>query len=487
MKNSGPANKSDNNKNPFQDELDSDPSCKTISSERISSLNHMRQFRCSSAEKEHALVHSIYSQMAKQYLSFLNTENESNNSKNVSQGEIQNTESDEIDPNLFTNFIYDLTNSGFYSAPGTYSGSPSYHTILVGPTKSGKTTMLKMLAKQIYENLIQLNMSREVFMFIFDFRKFKKSFQSVESFYGTFVNELIDQIAIQWPLIKIELPSPNSGSNSSYAQSVASQLSTTRKKKFNKDTINLIKDFFNQFIDYNKQLEPLSSKFPKSEPHLSISTALNALGARIDNSLNSNGTLKGLCCEIPTLPYLLSKIFGFKQIYYVFDHVDEADVEISSDHKRVGFITYIKKMLSLGSFTISCTDEQKIYDICEPVDEDDIDLLSKSNFVSIIDSFDDTPKSKYYFELKFDETSKPIIFQIEDCGGCGGYVAKWREIEPYVRIMNSHKNEKDVEKARLKVLALLRQFAPMLIVNQDPKTMNPEDIKGNLVSFEIKM
>ena len=64
---------------------------------------------------------------------------------------------------------------------------------------------------------------------------------------------------------------------------------------------------------------------------------------------------------------------------------------------------------------------------------------------------------------------------------------EWREIEPYVRIMNSHKNEKDVEKARLKVLALLRQFAPMLIVNQDPKTMNPEDIKGNLVSFEIKM
>ena len=53
-------------------------------------------------------------------------------------------ENNEIDPSLFKEFIYDVTNSGFYSAPGTYNGCPSYRTVLVGPSKSGKTTMLKM-------------------------------------------------------------------------------------------------------------------------------------------------------------------------------------------------------------------------------------------------------------------------------------------------------------------------------------------------------
>lgn len=479
---------SSNNVNPFSGNLDSDPSCKIP--EKITSINHMRQFRHVSTDKEQILIRTIYKQITNKYLSFSNTDKEVAN-KNENQDQFQDIKNNEIDPSLFRDFIYNLTNSGFYNAPGTYSGCPSYRTILVGPSKSGKSTMLKMVAKQVYENLIQLNESREVFMFVFDFRKFKKSLQSIEKFYANFVNELVDQIAIQWPLINVTLPNyvsrgSNMDSSSTYAQSMSSTLSTTRKKKFNMDTINIIKDFFNQFVDYNQQLEPVSSKFPKSEPHLSISMGLNALGKRIDKSLNVNGKLKGFINEISALPFLLCKVFGFKRIYYVFDHVDEADVEIGSDHKRLGFISCIKKMLLLGSFTISCTDEQKIYDICEPVDEDDIDLKTKSNFVSIIDSFDDIPKSRYYFELKFESLQKPVIFQIEDCGGCGGYVARWREIQPYVETMLSHRNEKDVEKARLKALALLRQLAPLLIINQDPKTMNPEEITQNLVSFEIK-
>lgn len=469
--------------------LDTDPQCKTVYGDDITSRNHMRQFCSSSADKEQALIYSIYKQMINQYLSFTNTDKEATD-KIENQESTQEIENNEIDPSLFKEFIYNVTNSGFYSAPGTYNGCPSYRTVLVGPSKSGKTTMLKMVAKQIYENLIQLNESREVFMFIFDFRKFKKSFQSIEKFYSTFINQLIDQISIQWPLIKVELPnyvsrSSNLDSASTYAQSMSSTLSTTRKKKFKMETINLIKEFFNQFVDYNGELEPVSSKFPKSEPHLSISTGLNAIGNRINNSLNANGKLKGFINEIPTLPYLLSKVFGFKRLYYVFDHVDEADVEISADHKRIGLISCIKKMLSLGSFTISCTDEQKIYDICEPVDEDDVDLKTKSNFISIIDSFDETPTSKYYFKLKFESISKPIIFQIDDCGGCGGYVARWREIQPYAKIMTSNKTENEKEKARLKILALLRQLAPLLIINQDPTTMNPEDITQNLEHFEI--
>ncbi|KAK8890342.1 hypothetical protein M9Y10_035117 [Tritrichomonas musculus] len=481
-----------NDANPFSENIESDP-CDPGSSEKMNSINHMKQFRHESTNKEQALIYSIYNQLLP-YLSFSAT-NQDETQNADDQNQIQD---DDINPDLFSQFITNITNSGFYNAPGTFYGSFSYRTILVGPPKSGKTTMLKMIAKQIYENLIQANESREVFMLIFDFRKFKKSFSSIENFFKAFMSELIDQLAIQWPLFKVESPNyvsklSNLGTASSYAPSIAPSVALSTKstsmkrKRFSKDTINMIKEFFDQFANYNGQLEPVSSKFPKFEPHLTILNALNALGNRISNSINGLGSVKGLVHELSTLPYLISKIFGFKRLFYAFDHIDDVDFEINTGRGNISFISYIKKMISLGSFIISCTDEHKIYDICEPIDNDDVDLKTKSNFVSIIDSFDDTPKSKYYFELTFDNSSKPIILQIEDCGACGGYVSRWREIEPLVSIISSNRNKKEVEKARLKALALLRTLAPMLITSRDSKTMNPEEIEGNLISFEIKM
>ena len=466
----------------------------------IDGARHIQQFSSVAEEKEQKILNYIYSQMAQQYFSFTKyTEDQDDDQPAINQPN--------IDPTKYSDFITNVIDSGYYSAPGSLNGTASYRTVLIGPPKSGKTTMLKMISKRVYQNLIQSGESREVFVFNLDFRRIRYSFSSLQTFYQTLVHEIIEQIGIQWPLINAESPNTEKQfiKDSSYAPSlalsqstVASSASTSpkkRRKKYGKEsTILQLREFFNQFVDYSGRFEPLSSKFPQTEPFQLIAVQINNLGHKIADSLN-NKSKKPFFTVIATLPIIMAKIFNFKRIHYVFDHVDEVE---NSDTTVVGnfnLATCVKLMLSQGSFVISCTDENHIFDFCESCHEDDVDLTSSSNFVSIIDSCNekDVPACTFHFELKFAQVSKPVLLQIQDCGRCGGYLSLWSEIQNYsAPIIRQNRGKgktpdtDSVEKAKLKVLMLLRHFAPLILMQQDKETLNPSQITAQLESFEIK-
>ena len=413
---------------------------------------HKKEFRKIAEEREFALIKSIY----QEYVStFLNDDN-----------------GIEYDDSEFSEYITRLTNDGSYNAPGTFSLSSALRIVLLGPKKSGKSAMLKMIAKRTYKNLIQLGESREVFMLFMDFRDIKKSFDSFSSLLEMIINSLVDQLPVQFPLLRTKPPKE------------------AKPKKFNKNgNINLIREFFMQFVNFNGNFEPLSSKFIRNEPFNAIANAINNLGKSIADAALDKKTPKRFLNQIALLPQNLASIFGFKQVLYLFDHLDEADFDVPAIRGRVNISSFLKQMLNSGQFIISCTDDEHIYNVCEAIDEDDIDLITSSSFESILDSYNSPPTCKFYFELKFQGIPKPIPMQIEDCGACSGYVTKWNKIvetiKPVISKSGQENSPRDIEKARIKGLLLLRQLAPLILLDQDSKSQSYNEINSTLESYEI--
>ncbi|OHT17229.1 hypothetical protein TRFO_12562 [Tritrichomonas foetus] len=428
-------------------------SSKTI---QMNGREHRKQFRKIAVDRENLIIHSIYSQYVGKYFH--------NNSSN-------------IDSSNFSHFIQQIITSGLYSAPGGSSVGLSFRTVLLGPPQSGKSTLLKILSREIYQQIYQLGEMRETFMFTVDFREIKNELNATASLYRSLINTLVDQIAIQYPLLKVLPPKD------------------TNYRKFNKNaSLNFIREFLLQFAEFNGKFEPLSSKFPHQEPFMTISASLNSLGACLSESAQDRKSLKGFFNDLAILPLKISQIFGFSKVHFTFDHVDEADLDLNTGKGHISLSSFIKLMLSTGTFVISCSDEHHMYDICESVDNDDIDLKTSSSFVSCIDTFDEAPTCDFHFELNFEDIPKPIILQIEDCGGCGGYISKWERImdicHPVVQNMIQSPKKKNIEsriieKAKLKAILLLRQLAPMLLADQDPKTQVAEEITSELISFEL--
>lgn len=148
---------------------------------------------------------------------------------------------------------------------------------------------------------------------------------------------------------------------------------------------------------------------------------------------------------------------------------------------------YVKLMISNGDYSISCHDEDRLLQALEPFDEEGCDLRAQTELHTILDTETET-RASCELQLTIQGEQEPVRLCVADCGGCPGFLTKWKQIMEAVGRYEAtipDGNKIATEKARLKVLVLVREFAPLVLVLQDAEDDTHREITSPIVDFQI--
>ena len=355
------------------------------------------------------------------------------------------------------------------------------HNAIIGPRYSGKSTFLNLLAKKMYRSLLANGQYRKTLLLYVDFDEIKSSFRSATRFYSIIVRKMMEALVAQWPLMR-QVPAKKTRAGREHAR---------QNKTF--PVYDSLLEYFLQFANFSGEIEPLSSKFPKNPPFDIIATEVNAIGERLAEALRYRSDMTVFFTNIAMFPRLLAKVFNFEKVYFVFDHVEIADVNVGTSapfsHKCTPIVLfeYIKIMLSNGDYSISCHDEDHLLQALEPFDDDGCDLRSSIDIHTVLDT-ETNVKSEYEIQLTIEGESEPVKMSVADCGGCPGFLSQWRKIMSAIHTYNERQAREDkiaTEKARLKALVLIREFAPKIIVLQGSEEGSYREITSPIVDFQV--
>ena len=357
----------------------------------------------------------------------------------------------------------------------------SMRNAIIGPQKSGKSTMLNLLARKMYKALLANGQYKQTLLLYLDFDEIRASFKTPMRFYAAIVTKVLEALVAQWPLMK-QVPEK---------QSHAGRVHARQNKTF--PVYDTLLEYFMQFANFSGEIQPLSPKFPKNPPFTTIATEINAIGEKLAEAVMYKRDMNVFFANIAMLPRFLAKAFNFNRVYFVVDHIETADVNISPSPpflkkaQPIVLFEYVKLMISNGDYSISCHDEDHLLQALEPFDEEGCDLRPQTDLHTILNTETD-PQSSCELQLTIQGESEPVRLSVSDCGGCPGFLIQWQQIMDAVGRYNStlpSGNKISIEKARLKVLVLVREFAPLVLVLQDAEDATHREITSPIVDFQI--
>ena len=357
----------------------------------------------------------------------------------------------------------------------------SIHNAILGPAKSGKSTMLNMLARKMYKAMLANGQYKNTLLIYLDFDEIQTSFKTPTRFYSAIVSKVLEALVAQWPLMK-QVPEKQSRAGKAHAR---------LNKTF--PVYDSLVEYFMQFANFSGEIQPLSPKFPKNPPFNTIATEVAAIGEKLAEAVMYKRDMNVFFANIAMLPRFLAKVFNFNRVYFVVDHIETADVNVSPSApflkkcQPVVLFEYVKLMISNGDYSISCHDEDRLLQALEPFDEEGCDLRALTELHTILDTETEV-RASCELQLTIQGEQEPVRLCVADCGGCPGFLTKWKQIMEAVGRYEAtipDGNKIAIEKARLKVLVLVREFAPLVLVLQDAEDDTHREITSPIVDFQI--
>jgi hypothetical protein len=349
----------------------------------------------------------------------------------------------------------------------------SIHNVILGPSKSGKSTVLNHLARELYKAMMANGQYKKVLLFFVDFGACD-TIKNWKNFYSLIISRLIDSLAAQWPLLKEVM---HEGS---------------RKLQMQES----LTEFLMQFLDFSGELRPIGSGWLQKDFFFRIGGRIAEIGEQLAEAVNDGVDMALFLRLISNLPIDVAKAFGFSTVYFVFDHMDLADVDIGPEEpfsSRSAFesrnlIEYLKIMVNTGMFSVSCKEESCFVSMLDALTDDGCDL----RFVAKLDStvgLLETPSSPFAFEvMAIEEDFKPRL-TVEHCSGCPGYLHLWDQIskvtEEYRNLRDDDGLRVEREKRRLAILVRLRVLAPLVMRFQESERAAPRKLKGRIADFTV--
>jgi hypothetical protein len=274
---------------------------------------------------------------------------------------------------------------------------------ITGPRKSGKSTLLQLYSEQVALELVVGGDWKQVFMFVLDVKDFLPFMHDFESFYKMWVDALCEQVGRQ-------------------RCSAAKWIPDIRRFLESQVTVPITLQFSKCYIVSSAQRQ--------------TSERIVALGKQIHSAWDSGNLDWWFTCVL-SLSLTLPAVVGFRKTLFVIDNLEFADVEvrpcgqfIASDAAFFG--EHLKHVLKQGDYIFACQDLENLYYFMEPEDEDGVDMMKGTHFVTTYGIADSSTENDPPLMLRLEGEQIPFVFKPEFLDGVPNYILLWNDLNTLI-------------------------------------------------------
>lgn len=263
---------------------------------------------------------------------------------------------------------------------------------IVGPRKSGKSTLLGTAVDQYLLELAVSGLWKSTFVFAVDMKVVAPLFGNCCEFYHTLLDHVLDACQKQHPLVR------------PYLKKIRKQMKSVTEMR-----------------------SPLLGHHPYHEVDL--------LAKRLNEAWRDSNAFGPFITGVFMLPVLLPKALGYEYVSMFVDNLEYADVDIAphgpfnTDGTGAFAVEHVKYALSQCNFIVGSETVQDVYGVLGAIDEEGVDLTAGLDIMTLYDTTDDLgSRTRYDYVLEVQEEPTPIRVTVDMCGGIVAYLTAWDEL-----------------------------------------------------------
>jgi hypothetical protein len=181
---------------------------------------------------------------------------------------------------------------------------------------------------------------------------------------------------------------------------------------------------------------------------------------------------------------------------FVIDNLEFADVEVrpcgqfaASDAALFG--EHLKHVLKQGDYIFACQDLENLYYFMEPGDEDGVDMMKGTNFVTTYGIADSSTENDPPLVLQLQGEPMPFVFKPEFLDGIPNYILLWNDLNTLIDQVAVHGEGTDErEDAVYFAAAHAQALVDLIFVPADGGRVKVVDVrrasKGEQVAFKAQ-
>ena len=275
----------------------------------------------------------------------------------------------------------------------------NFKSAIVGPPQSGKSTLIRVLLRELLVDLVATDSWKNTFVFPVDMAQIMD--EDPNAIFRKWVTYLFAQLRAQLPSMLEYLPS--------------------------------IERVFAGLME-TKGTAVLPKKITSVIEHRRLAHDLQSILSNMAAIWYDSSALLPWWTSIAMLPTMLANAFGFKTVINICDHFDETSMEIHPSYPfegspHVAFLSEIWKCgMNHGSCVFGARKTSEFMRILDSLDNFSYDV---SNHIDCYDMFDLVKKAKYEDKevvVEFEETNELLKIYSSICAGIPHYLSKWYEV-----------------------------------------------------------
>jgi len=304
-----------------------------------------------------------------------------------------------------------------------YGNKSVYKLGVVGPGKSGKSTLMSILFEELLLRLISNGEWKRTFIYIFDSSIILEKYNELESLYYYCLDTALLLLSIQKPCFT--------------------------------NHVNVLRTVFETIP--NCTTAPFIPKcmFSKTPDYKKFGINLQEISNDLFFKWNYSDSWFDLYCYILDFPRILSSAFGFTKCVFIMDDFDTLNKKVffASFLSRKSCLIYVddvvKMIISQGSYMIGSKDQKSFLKRLYPRFSQSRDI-SNIHFVSPYSIIPTSSKS--IILIYFESSPIPINFTQDSCGGVPYYVSVFDEM------LKTINNTEDAEETQMLLISLAQQI-----------------------------
>ncbi|OHS99103.1 hypothetical protein TRFO_34549 [Tritrichomonas foetus] len=293
-----------------------------------------------------------------------------------------------------------------------------FNLVLSGPQASGKSTFLRVITEELLYEMISTEEWKSTCIFYIDIVTIASYATNFARFYSAMIENIIKNIAWNRPDLTPYL--------------------------------DIIKKQFDDVIIY-KQIPKFGKSLMLNPVTQRIAPELQNLINKLSQLWNDEAALTEWIMMVIYLPISVAKILNIPKFIYVLDHFEVGDVMIdptpakfSESPTSVYLIDILMYALTQCNFIISCGDQQALFNVMEPNQDDERQIQKTYEFISTINLINDTINTDQQIVVDTEGTV-PFIITADLCGGVPIYVNLWEEANKLIDRIDQPKEEEEEE------------------------------------------
>lgn len=280
-------------------------------------------------------------------------------------------------------------------------GGHRFNTGIIGPPKSGKSTLLEIYAQEAILDFGVCGDWKNYFLFCLDIKDIIPLFNDLKGFYLTFVKMICEAIPKQKPIFIRLMPD--------------------------------IKHYFESIVTSPEPLV-LAKSFIENIPQKKIQNLLIEIGEEIAETWKTPYAMESWITLVFQLPILIPRALGLTKTIFIVDNIEYSDIKLEpfapfEESKRIAFISeHLKYTLSQCDYIFACHDLNKLYQVLISIDSEGVDLFAITDFITTNGISKDIVENDLPLIASLSTQDLPFIMKGSDCDGVPYFIMFWKDL-----------------------------------------------------------